>query len=312
MRGSLIKICYHIFRYFADILKETPESVEGVEVETDGEWHTEDNKYGSPSWLAKHPPKAAKAPVARQHSGPSSSNSAPTASGSSSQANGTRRKPNDVVVLDDSDDEEGRVKKELSPSVPLANGANRTTSTGSKASSSVIDLTLDSDYEDSNIATAPLTTKRLEKRKADDVVNGRVELTHNKRQRADESAHLPPPPALPRRDSSTHGSSTNNSSAPLPTWNGNPRPSGSSYREPASRQSSNERPSHTFDTYRERTNADGHPYSSGSYSSGMNGHGGQGVPFAQPNDPRRLPPPVPYANHPYLPRLNGNEPSRWP
>ena len=54
--GSLIVSDAHeaTLRYFDDILKRTPDSVEDVIIEADGQWHTEDNKYASPAWKATH------------------------------------------------------------------------------------------------------------------------------------------------------------------------------------------------------------------------------------------------------------------
>jgi len=39
--------------YFDDILNSTPNSVESVMVETNGEWHTTDRKYGSATWRSQ-------------------------------------------------------------------------------------------------------------------------------------------------------------------------------------------------------------------------------------------------------------------
>jgi len=45
--------------YFDDILNSTPNSVESVMVETNGEWHTTDRKYGSTTRKSKRlPPNA--------------------------------------------------------------------------------------------------------------------------------------------------------------------------------------------------------------------------------------------------------------
>lgn len=42
--------------YFLDILNTVPDSVDEVVIESAGEWHTEDNKFGAPSWLSTHRP----------------------------------------------------------------------------------------------------------------------------------------------------------------------------------------------------------------------------------------------------------------
>ncbi|PPQ62843.1 hypothetical protein CVT24_000537 [Panaeolus cyanescens] len=137
--------------YIDEILKDVPEAVEEVMVEADGEWHTVDNKYGSPNWRAKHPPpSAAPKPIAR----------APSILQNANQQNGKGKAPDvEVFVLSDDDDteEEGRVKRELSPS--YASSTNQSfdgsISRGSQSQppphtpqTNVIDLTLDSDDEE--------------------------------------------------------------------------------------------------------------------------------------------------------------------
>ncbi|KAI0068256.1 hypothetical protein BV25DRAFT_1793319 [Artomyces pyxidatus] len=138
--------------YFDEILQNTTENVEDVMVEADGEWHTSDDRYASAGWKASHPvalPPPSRLPstpqMASQHS-PTCSPSA-TAVGSSSSATSTKEKvsDHDVVVLDDSDDEdEGRVKRELSPS------SRDRLSIDHAQFDAVIDLTLDSDDEGSS------------------------------------------------------------------------------------------------------------------------------------------------------------------
>ncbi|KAH9950402.1 hypothetical protein B0H21DRAFT_723283 [Amylocystis lapponica] len=49
--------------YFDGILSETPEDVEDVIVEADGEWHSSDNKYGSVAWKENHPPPKQPSPL---------------------------------------------------------------------------------------------------------------------------------------------------------------------------------------------------------------------------------------------------------
>src|SRR5258706_14628132 len=43
------------FSYVLDILQSVPEEVDDVLVEPDGEWHTADAMYGSPTWMEQHP-----------------------------------------------------------------------------------------------------------------------------------------------------------------------------------------------------------------------------------------------------------------
>jgi E3 SUMO-protein ligase PIAS1 len=126
-----------------------------VMVEADGEWHTNDNTYASEAWKKAHPPKV-EAAVAQRRS--------PTPA---------RSTPAVVYTLDDSDDEdeEGRVKRELSPSfrnglanssfssiatLPPMSRMSHTPMPPSRQASKVIDLTsLDSDDEDISVAPTP-------------------------------------------------------------------------------------------------------------------------------------------------------------
>ncbi|TRM60207.1 PINIT domain-containing protein [Schizophyllum amplum] len=143
--------------YFDDILKATPDSVEDVIVEADGQWHTVDNKFGSEEWKATHPV----ATTSKQP--PSKSSLSPTKPISTASDKGKGKVEVFELDSDDEDEDEGRVKRELSPSL-----AHSTQSIPPlrKQSANVIDLTLDSDdEEDVPIArTVPLATKR----KADD------------------------------------------------------------------------------------------------------------------------------------------------
>lgn len=141
--------------YFDAILKETPESVEDVMVEADGEWHTSDNKYGSAGWKMAHPLTAPKqAPLSPRKSPPKSSTQL---NGTNvADPNGKKKENVEIFVLDsDDEDEEGRVKRELSPSIGSGSSAaiNRSVEVASLSATSqpqadVIDLTLDSDEED--------------------------------------------------------------------------------------------------------------------------------------------------------------------
>ncbi|KAJ7634252.1 PINIT domain-containing protein [Mycena polygramma] len=150
--------------YFDEILKQSPESVEDVVVEADGEWHTTDNKYGSTVWKAAHAPAVIpKAPLTPRKFLPAKS-----PSHSASKVNGDpngKRKATEIVVLDSDDEDEGRVKRELSPSFASSSSVNRSfgsvpgeTVTGSQADD-VIDLTLDSDDDEPPPPPRP-STKR--------------------------------------------------------------------------------------------------------------------------------------------------------
>ncbi|KAJ7487549.1 PINIT domain-containing protein [Mycena galericulata] len=134
--------------YFDEILKQSPESVEDVVVEADGEWHTSDNKYGSATWKASHAP-APKASSSPRKSLPVKSPSNAPSKSVNGDPNG-KRKALEIVVLDSDDEDEGRVKRELSPSFASSSSVNRSYGSvpGHSQSEEVIDLTLDSDEEE--------------------------------------------------------------------------------------------------------------------------------------------------------------------
>ncbi|KAJ7071082.1 PINIT domain-containing protein [Mycena amicta] len=127
--------------YFDEILKSSPDSVEDVVVEADGEWHTSDNKYGSAAWKAAHAPISKPASplkvVAKSPSKPVNGD-----------PNG-KRKATEIVILDSDDEDEGRVKRELSPSFASSSSASRSFESVAirRSQPEVIDLTLDSDEE---------------------------------------------------------------------------------------------------------------------------------------------------------------------
>jgi E3 SUMO-protein ligase PIAS1 len=162
-------VFWSLLRYFDEILKHSPESVEDVIVEADGEWHTSDNKYGSPTWNSTHPTTTAVRPVLSRK--PSShaqtfSNSPPKPA--TSDLNGKTRPHNqEIFILDSDDEDEGQVKRELSPSFGSASSGHQSfdsSATSVPQSQSqpddVIDLTLDSDDE------APVDSRQAGKRKA--------------------------------------------------------------------------------------------------------------------------------------------------
>lgn len=123
-------------------------------VESDGQWHTTDNKYGSPDWLAVHPMKTEPIPKKDPPAGPSKQAVTHTNGKEKARPNGA-----EVFVLDsDDEDDEGRVKRELSPSYDT--GTQQSQGKTNSQLAAVIDLTLDSDEEE-----LPRTTQ---KRKATD------------------------------------------------------------------------------------------------------------------------------------------------
>ncbi|KAH8100657.1 PINIT domain-containing protein [Cristinia sonorae] len=154
--------------YFDEIVKATPEEVEDVIVEPDGEWHSEDNAFGSDGWKATHATAelALKSAKARSPT-PVKPNIANLEKKRSLPSNA------EIVILDSDDEDEGRVKRELSPSYDRgglgkkANGSRtNVVSVPSRSKTvdalDVIDLTLDSDDE-----AQPIPPTR--KRRADDV-----------------------------------------------------------------------------------------------------------------------------------------------
>ncbi|KIK70931.1 hypothetical protein GYMLUDRAFT_303330 [Collybiopsis luxurians FD-317 M1] len=147
------------------ILKECPDSVDDVMVEADGEWHTSDNKFGSLNWKIKHPPKLSNAPPPKS----SSPTRVPLSNGPSAAGpNGLSKKAEEITVLDSDDEDEGRVKRELSPSVGNLSSASTSQSQpvpSRPPSGDVIDLTIDSDDED------PPPPRGVSKRKASEAVS---------------------------------------------------------------------------------------------------------------------------------------------
>ncbi|GJE87674.1 E3 SUMO-protein ligase [Phanerochaete sordida] len=131
--------------YFDDILKETHEDVEDVIVEADGQWHTADNKYGSASWKAIHPPikdsthSLPPTPVKKRTPSPPiglTNGDAPLKSGPSNA---------EIVILDSDDEDEASIG-----SLPPRSQT---------VESDIIDLTLDSDDEDT-VVSLPVQKKR--------------------------------------------------------------------------------------------------------------------------------------------------------
>lgn len=137
-------------------------------MEADGQWHTMDNMYGSVPWKAAHPPvkdpthSLPPTPVKKRSPTPVIgliNGDGPLKSGPSNA---------EIVILDSDDEDEGQVKRELSPS------AYRSLNTSSASigslpprsqtvESDIIDLTLDTDDEDTVVSVS-----NPKKRKSDD------------------------------------------------------------------------------------------------------------------------------------------------
>lgn len=130
--------------YFLSILRAVPDSFDEVTLESNGEWHTQNNQYGSTEWLAEHgaaPPEAAQA-VKRPRS--------------ATPSNITLGKRRAIEILSDSEDDDDESE---TPATSVANGQASTNGTSSRAISrmsrstasaqppAIIDLTLSSDEE---------------------------------------------------------------------------------------------------------------------------------------------------------------------
>ncbi|KAG8694752.1 SUMO ligase siz1 [Ceratobasidium sp. 395] len=129
--------------YFDDILKCTPDSVEDVIVEADGEWHTEDDKYGSPAWMAS----AASRPRPVEKKVKAEPDTKPLR-----QDNMDKPRPDAFVVLDSDDSgDEAPVPRVTHAAANIGRNNSSSGVSASRAQSqtqgAVIDLTLSSDDE---------------------------------------------------------------------------------------------------------------------------------------------------------------------
>jgi hypothetical protein len=134
-------------------LKSTPDTVDDVIVEADGEWHTSGDRYASDGWRKTHKPGPSPVSPTPHPKYPAPSNSA---SGYTRDASNRERsqRSGDVVVLDSEEEDEGEVKRELSPS-----RAEQILTSGLPGAQ-VIDLTVESDDESAS-------NRSLGKRKAE-------------------------------------------------------------------------------------------------------------------------------------------------
>jgi len=176
-------------------------------VEADGQWHTTDNKYGSMEWKAAHPITSQRVVPDKK---PSVEDS-PTRFASDVQSkdvSGKGKVPHhEIFVLDSDDEDEGRVKRELSPS--YASSANqsfegtlpRPSQSQQSQASQVIDLTLDSDDDDDELVVSNANGKRKAHEAGIDTTPPSSDQLW-KKGRLDPSRILP----LPRVSSATHNS----------------------------------------------------------------------------------------------------------
>ena len=189
-----------VFRYFDAILKATPDSVEDVVVEADGEWHTTDNEYASAKWRATHPPQISPPPT----QGPRIASPVQPVMNGLSQVNGKGKEIDvEILVLDsDEDEDEGPSLSYASssrtsfdairePTLPMALLLPPLQPQRSKT---VIDLTLDDSDED-----RPLASNNFGKRKASDAnLSDSLPDQLWKKGRIDSSRILPAPrPSVP-------------------------------------------------------------------------------------------------------------------
>lgn len=134
-------------------MESTPDAVDDVIVEADGEWHTSDDRYASDAWRKTHKPGPF--PVSPtphpKHPPPSNSPSGHIRDASNQDKS---QRFGDVVILDSEEEDEGEVKRELSPS-----RAEQILTSG-LSGAQVIDLTVESDDESAD-------NRSLGKRKAD-------------------------------------------------------------------------------------------------------------------------------------------------
>lgn len=160
-----------------DILKAVPDTVDDVILEPTGEWHTEDNKYGTASWLASHVKSssatAASTPVAP--SAPASCSSEIETKPSVNDMNGTsggdganrgvaglKRKV--VQVIDSDDERDGTpAKSSVPPAGRVAALGSSSSVNGSRtgASTPIIDLTLSDSDDETDKESGPATSSRV-------------------------------------------------------------------------------------------------------------------------------------------------------
>ena len=178
-------------------------------VEADGQWHTTDNKYGSREWKAMHPVTSQRVADKKPSVEDNPTRSASEPHTQSNDVNGKGVPLHEIFVLDSDDEDEGRVKRELSPS--YASSANQSfdgtlprQSQSQSQASQVIDLTLDSDDDgddDDDDDAEPVVSNANGKRKADEAGDGTSSPDQLwKKVRRDPSRILP----LPRVSSATH------------------------------------------------------------------------------------------------------------
>ncbi|EGO04293.1 hypothetical protein SERLA73DRAFT_157646 [Serpula lacrymans var. lacrymans S7.3] len=149
--------------YFDQILKDTPQNVEDVIIESDGQWHTADNNYSSAVWRASHPPPFSDPPPTFRSQG---GNPAVDRHAEDTSMKPITKSDVQILILDSDDEDEGRVKRELSlshgstSSFSIPRSASLVTAKSSRANAGeIIDLTLDSDDEETKLSKKPAKRK---------------------------------------------------------------------------------------------------------------------------------------------------------
>jgi E3 SUMO-protein ligase PIAS1 len=190
-------------------------------VEADGQWHTTDNKYGSREWKAVHPVTSERVADKKPSVEDNPTRFASESRTQSNDVNGKGVPLHEIFVLDSDDEDEGRVKRELSPS--YASSANqsfdgtlpRPSQSQQSQASQVIDLTLDSDDDndddgDDGDDAEPVVSNANGKRKADEAGVGTSSPDQLwKKGRGDPSRILP----LPRASTTHNGVGTSHYSS---------------------------------------------------------------------------------------------------
>ncbi|KAJ4486065.1 PINIT domain-containing protein [Lentinula aciculospora] len=220
--------------YVESILKDCSDGVEDVMVEADGEWHTSDDKFGSPNWKIKHPPKQS-APPSRKPPPLSKPTLANGNTASSIMGPNGAPKKFDILTIEDSDDDEdeGRVKRELSPSfgnMSSASDSQPSASTSRPQLGDVIDLTIDSDDDDS----PPPPPSNASKRKAPET-NSPTEIIWKK---AKTNGFAPLENSPPLVDSDEYSRIAQNGSHPSVSLTASPSIHLSSYNQSSASASS--------------------------------------------------------------------------
>ena len=169
-------------------------------VEADGQWHTTDNKYGSQEWKDAHP--ITSPPVVDKKPSVELSPTRIASDMPDNDVNGrVKELQHEIFILDSDDEDEGRVKRELSPSYRSSSANQSFEGTLPRASQSqqsqasqVIDLTLDSDEDDDS--DEPIVSNANGKRKAYEADVGTTPPSSDqlwKKGRLDPSRILPLP-----------------------------------------------------------------------------------------------------------------------